>query len=131
MYEQLLEENMRQGECLREYRQEVEYLTETIENYKELLLRGDEIVGELCGGMNEEGQQGMVVPEASLPPANDILYRETMIKLKSRQTFVVEEGKGLNRMVHEENKQLLKEMYELCERNAQMSSKLEVLEKEN
>lgn len=33
---------------MEEYRQEVEQLTDMIENYKELLARGDEIVGSLC-----------------------------------------------------------------------------------
>lgn len=30
----------------------------------------------------------------------DIVYRETMVRLKSRQTYVVEEGKGLNKIIH-------------------------------
>lgn len=47
MYERLLDENDQQRQCLVEYRQEVEQLTDTIESYKELLLRGDEIVSAL------------------------------------------------------------------------------------
>jgi hypothetical protein len=64
MYERLLDENE---------------LMDTVENYKELLLRGDEIVGTLYDERRDLSSH-----------ADDLCYRETMLKLKSRQTAVVE-----------------------------------------
>lgn len=47
-----------------------------------------------------------------------------MLKLRSRQTTVLEEGKGLNKLIHAENKRLLKEMYEYCEENGKLQQKM-------
>jgi hypothetical protein len=79
MYERLLDENEFQKRCLEDNRCEIEELMDTVENYKELLLRGDEIVGTLYDERRDLSSH-----------ADDLCYRETMLKLKSRQTAVVE-----------------------------------------
>lgn len=64
MYERILEDNENYRNCLEEYRTEVQHLTETIDNYKELLARGDEIVGTLYDQRQELSDQ-----------ASDLAYR--------------------------------------------------------
>jgi|JI6StandDraft_1071083.scaffolds.fasta_scaffold01291_19 hypothetical protein len=53
-------------------------------------MRGDEIVGALCEERKELSSK-----------ADDINYRETMLKLRCRQTNIIEDGKGLNKLIHE------------------------------
>ncbi len=51
-----------------------------------------------------------------------------MLKLRSRQASLIESGKSLNKLIHEENKRLLKEMYNMCETNHKLQERVEVLE---
>lgn len=54
-----------------------------------------------------------------------------MLKVKSRQTTIVEESRTLNNMIHEENKRLVKEIYDIGERNKELAGRIETLETEN